>query len=36
MISTPIYYKVCEDLIVDVADIFDHPRFLHIGYDEFS
>lgn len=34
MISTPTYYKVCEDLIADVAEIFDHPRFLHIGYDE--
>ena len=34
MLSTPTYYKVCEDLIADVADIFGHPRFLHIGYDE--
>jgi len=34
MLSTPAYYKVCEDLIADVADIFDCPRFLHIGYDE--
>ena len=34
MLSTPAYYKVCEDLIADVADIFDRPRFLHVGYDE--
>ncbi len=34
MLSTPTYYKVCEDLIADVAKIFDRPRFLHIGYDE--
>ena len=34
MLSTPAYYKVCEDLIADVADIFERPRFLHIGYDE--
>ena len=34
MLSTPTYYKVCEDLIADVAEIFNHPRFLHIGYDE--
>ena len=36
MLSTPTYYRVCEDLIADVADIFDRPRFLHIGYDEES
>ena len=34
MLSTPEYYKVCEDLIADVAEIFGHPRFLHIGCDE--
>ncbi len=34
MVSTPEYYKACEDVIRDVAEIFDHPRFLHIGYDE--
>ena len=34
MLSTPVYYKVCEDLIADVAEIFERPRFLHIGYDE--
>ncbi|MBR4654925.1 MAG: hypothetical protein IKO72_16330 [Kiritimatiellae bacterium] len=34
MVSTPTYYKVCADLIRDVAEVFDHPRFLHIGYDE--
>ena len=34
MVSTKQYYKVCEDLIKDVCEIFDHPRFLHLGYDE--
>ena len=34
MLSTPTYYKVCSDLIRDVCEIFDHPRFLHLGYDE--
>ena len=34
MLSTPAYYKVCADLIRDVCEIFDHPRFLHLGYDE--
>ena len=36
MVSTPAYYRVCEDLIRDVAEMFDHPRFLHLGYDEES
>ena len=34
MVSTPEYYKVCEDLISEVCDIFDKPRFFHLGYDE--
>lgn len=34
MISTPTYYRVCSDLIHDVADIFGRPRLFHMGYDE--
>ena len=34
MLSTETYFKVCADLIRDVAEIFDRPRFLHLGYDE--
>ena len=34
MISTPTYYKVCADLVREVIDIFDKPRFFHLGYDE--
>ena len=36
MVSTPDYYKVCADVIRDVCEIFDRPRFLHLGYDEES
>jgi hypothetical protein len=32
--STPDYYKVVADVIRDVAEVFDHPRYFHIGYDE--
>jgi hypothetical protein len=34
MVSTRKYYQVCEDLIRDVAEIFDRPRYFHLGYDE--
>ena len=34
LVSTPEYYRVCEDLIEDTCEIFDTPRFLHLGYDE--
>ena len=34
MVSTPEYYKVCEDLVSEVCEIFDHPRLFHLGYDE--
>ena len=34
MVSSRPYHRFCEDLIRDVADIFGHPRFMHIGCDE--
>lgn len=34
MVSTKKYYQVCSDLIKEVVDIFDKPRFFHLGYDE--
>ena len=34
MLSTRKYYEVVADLIRDAVEIFDHPRFFHIGYDE--
>jgi len=33
-LSTDKYYKVCADLIAEVSDIFDNPRFFHLGMDE--
>ena len=34
MVSTPQYYRLCEDLIDDVGEIFGRPRYIHIGCDE--
>jgi len=33
-VSTPVYYEVCADLIAEVSQLFDTPRFFHIGMDE--
>lgn len=33
-VSTEEYYKVCRDLIEEVIEIFDKPRFFHLGMDE--
>ncbi len=34
MLSTPEYYKVCRDLIEEVYELFDKPRYIHLGMDE--
>ncbi len=34
MVSTSKYYSVCQDLIREVIEIFDNPRFFHLGMDE--
>lgn len=34
MLCTPVYYQVCKDLIMEVAEIFDHPKYIHLGMDE--
>ena len=34
MVSTPVYYKVCADLIAEVCELFDHPKLFHLGLDE--
>ena len=33
-VSTDEYYEVCRNLIAEVIDLFDHPRFFHLGMDE--
>jgi len=34
MVSTDAYYSFCRDIIAEVVDIFDSPRFFHLGMDE--
>ena len=34
IVSTPKYYQVCEDLIQEVAELFDYPALFHLGMDE--
>ncbi|MBQ4107735.1 MAG: hypothetical protein IJC73_09210 [Lentisphaeria bacterium] len=34
MLSTPLYYQVCRDLIAETAELFDAPPHFHIGMDE--
>ena len=34
MLSTPQYYQVCKDLIEEVVELFDHPKYFHLGMDE--
>ena len=36
MVSTDKYYEVCANLIREVCDLFDNPRFFHLGMDEES
>ncbi len=33
-VSTPLYYEVCRHLIEEVIDLFERPRFFHLGMDE--
>ena len=35
MLSTPIYYQVCKDLIEEVCEVFK-PKHFHLGMDEES
>ena len=34
MLSTEPYYRVCADILKDVSEIFERPRFIHLGFDE--
>jgi hypothetical protein len=33
-VSTELYYQVCRELIDEVVELFDGPRFFHLGMDE--
>ena len=33
-LSTETYYAVCRDVIAEVIELFDTPRFFHLGMDE--
>ena len=34
MLATPEYYAFCADVIREVCEVFDYPRFFHLGCDE--
>ena len=34
MLSTPVYYQVCEDIIKEIAELFETPQLIHLGMDE--
>ena len=34
MVSSPKYYEVVKNLIRDVCEIFENPRYFHLGLDE--
>ena len=34
MVSTQKYYSFCRNLIEEVTELFDNPRFFHLGMDE--
>jgi len=34
MISTNTYYRLCNDLIKEAYELFDHPAYIHLGMDE--
>lgn len=34
MTSTKPYYDFCSDIIKEIYEMFDHPKYIHIGYDE--
>ncbi|MBQ0123333.1 MAG: family 20 glycosylhydrolase [Bacteroidales bacterium] len=34
MVSSKPYYQMCRDVLSDVYEIFGHPRYIHLGFDE--
>jgi Glycosyl hydrolase family 20, catalytic domain. len=33
-VSSPKYYEVCRDILLEVIDLFEKPMYFHIGMDE--
>lgn len=36
MVSTEAYYQVCKDIITEIYELFEHPKYIHLGMDEES
>ncbi len=34
MTSSPVYYTVCHDIIEEIYEMFEQPKYIHIGMDE--
>ena len=34
MVGTETYYKFCDDVVAELIDLFDTPRFFHLGLEE--
>lgn len=34
MVGSELYYKVCEEILLEVMELFDYPKFFHLGLDE--
>lgn len=34
MVSTKTYYTVCQDIINEIYEVFEHPDYIHLGMDE--
>ena len=34
MVSSRVYYRVVQDVLGDVYEVFDRPEYIHLGYDE--
>ena len=34
MVGTETYYKVCDDIVAEIIELFDNPRFFHLGLEE--
>ena len=34
MVGTETYYKFCDDVVAEIIELFDTPRFFHLGLEE--